>query len=242
LHDWDELVPILVQDGYTAYALDLLGHGESYKPRSRLYKIEWLYDHMAGWLDSLSLTQQPVLIGHSLGGYLVLLYAIRSPDRLRGLGLVDPFYRQEQLPAWLRFFYRHASFSMAFTARAPSWLLRSIIDAANFSIGHSLSGSLRLPAQIRLQTAMDYRRTSPGAYHLTSDIEDLAPLLGQMTVPCLLVWGNHDRVLAPSSFSSLAGQLTHVMLRTLDAGHIPHQSHPDVFNEWVIEFLKSLPS
>ena len=29
LHDWDELLPELAQNGYAGYALDLLGHGDS---------------------------------------------------------------------------------------------------------------------------------------------------------------------------------------------------------------------
>jgi len=50
LHDWDELIPVLTQNGYESYALDLLGHGESPKPASRAYQKDWLLDHFDHWI------------------------------------------------------------------------------------------------------------------------------------------------------------------------------------------------
>jgi pimeloyl-ACP methyl ester carboxylesterase len=48
LHDWDELVPELSQNGYACYAPDLLGHGDSPKPQSRAYQMDWIFDHFVG--------------------------------------------------------------------------------------------------------------------------------------------------------------------------------------------------
>jgi pimeloyl-ACP methyl ester carboxylesterase len=49
-HDWDDLLPVLEKNGRCAYALDLLGHGESAKPASPAYQMEWLYNHFLHWL------------------------------------------------------------------------------------------------------------------------------------------------------------------------------------------------
>src|SRR5271157_245859 len=92
LHDWDFLFPDLIAGGYAGYTLDLLGHGDSAKPDSRAYHIDWLLAHFIEWVDSLHLAEPAVLIGHSLGGYMALEYARRFPNRTRGLILVDPFY------------------------------------------------------------------------------------------------------------------------------------------------------
>ena len=89
-HTWDDFVPELLQDGYACYALDLLGHGDSPKPPSRTYKMEWLFDHFSTWMESLQLAEAPILVGHSLGGYLALEYARRFPSRPRSLILVNP--------------------------------------------------------------------------------------------------------------------------------------------------------
>ena len=77
LHDWDELIPELTANGFSCYALDLLGHGDSPKPDSRAYQMDWMLDHFSHWVNSLHLTEPAVVIGHSLGGYIALQYARR---------------------------------------------------------------------------------------------------------------------------------------------------------------------
>lgn len=241
LHDWDDLVPELAQHGYAAYALDLLGHGESAKPDSRAYEMDWVFDHLAAWIDSLELDQAPVLVGHSLGGYLALDYARRFPARTRGLVLVDPFYRLDQLPALLRLSYRHPSINMTVVERTPEWLFRIIIDATSLSMGHSSGGAHNLPEHIRAQTALDYKRTAPGVYNLPNTSIDLTPYLAEITAPTLVVWGTRDSTLAPASFKELVSALPNVVgTKLFVAGHVPHQSHTTEFNPLVLEFLKNL--
>jgi len=241
LHDWDDLVPELAQHGYAAYALDLLGHGESAKPDSRAYEMDWVFDHLAAWIDSLGLDQPPVLVGHSLGGYLALDYARRFPARARGLVLVDPFYRLDQLPLLLRLSYRHPSINMTVVERTPEWLFRIIIDATSLSMGHSSGGAHNLPEHIRAQTALDYKRTAPGVYNLPNTSPDLTPYLAEIATPALVVWGTRDSTLAPASFKELVSALPNVVgTRLFVAGHVPHQSHTAEFNPLVLEFLKNL--
>jgi pimeloyl-ACP methyl ester carboxylesterase len=241
LHDWDDLVPELARHGYAAYALDLLGHGESAKPDSRAYDMDWVFDHLSAWIDSLGLDQPPVLIGHSLGGYLALDYARRFSARTRGLVLVDPFYRLGQLPALLRLSYRHPSINMTVVERTPEWLFRIIIDATSLSMGHSSGGAHNLPEHIRAQTALDYKRTAPGVYNLPNTSPDLTPYLAEITAPTLVVWGTRDSTLAPASFKELVSALPNVVgTKLFVAGHVPHQSHTAEFNPLVLEFLKNL--
>ena len=66
-HNWDDLMPLLAEQGFSSYALDLLGHGDSPKPASRAYQMDWLYEHFATWVRSLHLREPAILIGHSLG-------------------------------------------------------------------------------------------------------------------------------------------------------------------------------
>src|SRR5512140_3803481 len=74
LHDWDDLLPVLAASGYAGYALDLLGHGESYKPVNRsAYTVKTVFDHFSDWIDSLQVKEPMTLIGHSLGGGLSLM-------------------------------------------------------------------------------------------------------------------------------------------------------------------------
>lgn len=240
LHDWDFLFPELVKAGYAGYALDLLGHGDSPKPDSRAYQMDWLVEHFLGWVDSLRLTEAAVLIGHSLGAYIAIEYARRFPARTRGLVLVDPFYSVAQLPRILRATYRHHALGGLIAARTPEWLYRIIIDFTSIAMGHSAGALHALPEEVRAQTALDYTRTAPGVYNLPNTGKDLTPYLPSIAVPSLVLWGDLDRTLAPASFSRLVTLLPDAKGESIRASHVPHQSNADWFDGLVLEFLESV--
>jgi len=240
LHDWDFLFPSLVDSGYAGYALDLLGHGESPKPDSRKYQIDWLFDHFVEWMESLHLNEPAVLISHSLGGHIALEYARRFPERTRGSILVDPFYSPNQLPPFLRLVYRQPLIGGLAAVRAPKRLFRIIVDLTSVAMGYSAGGLHALPKEVRAQTALDYSRTAPGVYYLPTTLRDLTPLLPSICTPSLVVWGERDKTLAPSSFSKLVAALPKSKAESIRAGHVPHQSKPEWFNGLVLKFLKSL--
>ncbi|MFZ5819535.1 MAG: alpha/beta fold hydrolase [Chloroflexota bacterium] len=240
LHDWDALLPTLAGHGYAGYALDLLGHGESAKPDSRAYHVDWLFEHLSAWIESLALDQPPVLIGHSLGGYLALDYARRFPENLHALVLADPFYQLAQLPAILRVSYRNPALNTTIMERIPQWAFRFIIDVTSISLGHTGGALHTLPVQIRAQTALDYKRTAPGVYNIPHTLRDLTPSLPSLNLPGLVIWGDRDQTLAPDSFHRLVEALPDARGFALPCGHVPHQSNADGFNRAVIEFLANL--
>lgn len=239
LHDWDYLFPELVKAGYAGYALDLLGHGDSPKPDSRAYQMDWLFEHFLGWVDSLRLTEAAVLIGHSLGAYFALEYARRFPARTRGLVLVDPFYSVAQLPRVLRATYRHHALGGLIAVRTPGWLYRIIIDLTSITMGHSAGALHALPEEVRAQTALDYTRTAPGVYNIPNTGHDLTPYLPSIATRCLVLWGDLDQTLAPASFSRLVDLLPDAQGESIRASHVPHQSNAEWFNRLVLEFLAS---
>ena len=241
LHDWDELTPELTKHGYASYALDLLGHGDSPKPDSRSYHVDWLFEHFSKWMASLHLTEPAILIGHSLGGYIALEYARRFPTRTRGLVLVSPFYSRSQLPLLLRRSYSSIGLRQLIVKRTPAWLFRLIGDMTSVAMGHSSGALHSLPEHIRAQTALDYTRTAPGVYHIPNEIADGAEILSLLTtVPTLVVWGDRDLTLSPSSFPKLVEAMPRAVGKSIHAGHVPHQSNADEFNSMVLDFLASL--
>ena len=240
LHDWNDLIPELSANGYTSYALDLLGHGESPKLDSRAYQMDWIFEHFVQWMKSLHLTEPAILIGHSMGGYVALEYARRVSAWTRGLILVDPFYSRSQLPPLLRKTYSHSSLSSLVIGRTPDWLFRFFVDLSSVATGHSVGALHSLPEDIRAQTVLDFKRTAPGVYHLPNAIEDLTPYLHSINTPTLVIWGDRDQTLAPASFSHLVNKLPKARGEVLRAGHVPHQSHAPEFNQMVMKFLKEL--
>ena len=241
LHDWDDLVPALAGHGYAAYALDLLGHGDSPKLDSRLYQMDWVFEHFFEWMRSLRLTEPAILIGHSLGGHVALEYARRVSAWTRGLILVDPFYSPSQLPFLVRKTYSRPRLSELLLGRVSEKWFRFFVDVSSAAIGHGIGALRALPERIREQTILDYKRAAPGVYHLPSAIPDMTEYLHEVNTPTLVVWGDQDKTLAPSSFTRLVNTLPRARGEMLHAGHVPHQSHAEEFNQLVLKFLREIP-
>jgi pimeloyl-ACP methyl ester carboxylesterase len=240
LHDWDDLIPDLTGQGYSCYALDLLGHGDSPKLDSRAYKMDWMLDHFSEWAQSLRLTEPAIVIGHSLGGYIALEYARRVSSGTRGLVLVNPLYSLSQLPALVRHTYRRPHLSSYIVGRTPSWMFRFLVDMSSMAMGYSSGAGHSLPEKIRAQTALDYTRTSPGVYNVLNNGQDLSEHLPFISIPTMVVWGDRDQTLAPSSFGKMVNQMPRAIGKSIRAGHVPHQSNSGEFNRMTIEFLKTL--
>ena len=240
LHDWDELIPELTGSGYASYALDLLGHGDSPKPDSRAYHMDWLFEHFLTWMKSLRLTQPAILIGHSLGGYIALEYARRVSAWTRGLVLVNPLYSLRQLPPLLRRTYHRPQLNSFIVQRTPKWIFRMIVDVTSIAMGRGDGVLHALPEHVRAQTARDYAQVAPGIYNVPNTWQDLDPYLPSISFPTLVVWGDRDQTLLPASFPRLVTAMPRAVGKSMRAGHVLHQSNAAEFNEMVKEFLKEL--
>jgi pimeloyl-ACP methyl ester carboxylesterase len=82
---WSFLAPFLLPDHHVV-ALDLAGHGDS--GRRADYDPEVWADELVGVADATGL-DRPVLVGHSMGGFVSIVAAARHPDRWAGVVIVD---------------------------------------------------------------------------------------------------------------------------------------------------------
>lgn len=84
---WDATIKALPNDWHYI-ALDLRGHGRSYRPDSL---SDWLAtsDDVAAFARA-KLHKPVFAIGHSMGGYVAARTAVLEPDKVAGLLLVDP--------------------------------------------------------------------------------------------------------------------------------------------------------
>jgi pimeloyl-ACP methyl ester carboxylesterase len=91
-----------LEDRFTVVAWDLLGHGQSPVPEDpSLYSREGALEDLDEIIATLD--TKPILVGHSLGGYLSMSYAATEPDKIRGMVLIatGPGFRDpEKREAW----------------------------------------------------------------------------------------------------------------------------------------------
>jgi len=93
---WAFLAPMLAEQ-YDVVAVDLSGHGDSGR-RDRYPREVWAGD-IVGVIEHASFASRPVLIGHSMGGFVSIVTAARHGERLAGAILVDsPIRAREPKP------------------------------------------------------------------------------------------------------------------------------------------------
>jgi pimeloyl-ACP methyl ester carboxylesterase len=86
-HWWDPVVPALVP-GWRLVVPDLRGHGESAWPAEPAYGLRDFAADLGAVCDALA--PGPVaLVGHSMGGRVVVRAAAERADRVRGLAILD---------------------------------------------------------------------------------------------------------------------------------------------------------
>ena len=230
--DWVYLTPVLTKFGYQVFAPDLVGHGNSTKPDNPdLYSFNILYEHFTEWMVKTGQNGDLTLIGHSLGGLIALNYAINNPQSVSRIVLIDPYYNQNQLNSVLRWINFKPEWYQKALHIAPRWLIHTIINL-------DVNGIIHFDENTRQQIADDYKRASPLIVHVPGSIPDISDRIESVKPPTLVVWGTNDATLKPNSFPELVSVLPNGLGKPIQgAGHQPHLSKPDLFNQLVVDFL-----
>ena len=235
LEQWQPLMNDLGLQGFRTLALDLLGHGASGHPEGRShYHIEVIFRQLVDWIDSLGMSEPLIFIGHSLGGYLSLLLGLRRQAQARGLILINPYFRPDQLSLSAKISQINSDLSTGIFKRTPVWTISNAMRLSELN-GQSYS------RQDRDQMALDFKRADPDVIRIPESITDLGPRLYGLDLPIAIIWGNRDLTLNPSSFSDLAALLPHASeTQVPEGGHMPHMARPDYFGRILSEELQRI--
>jgi pimeloyl-ACP methyl ester carboxylesterase len=88
---WDHIAPMLA-DSYRVAALDLSGHGDS--GRRAAYKLDVWAEEVMAVAPVAGIAGPPVVIGHSMGGWVALTAGARHDDDIAGVVTIDSPIRQ----------------------------------------------------------------------------------------------------------------------------------------------------
>jgi len=216
---WRDTLATLTAN-YHAIAWDIRGHGHSDSPDDpALYSREASLEDMDALLDYAGATDA-ILIGHSLGGYLSLAYAVTRPERVRALVLVGtgPGYRKpEARDGW----------NQQAEGRAR-YFEKNGVDGLETPDAHG--GEHR--------DAAGLARAARGI--LAQDDALVMERLKEITVPALVVVGADDTPFRGAS-DYLASRLPDARLVVLEgAGHLTNLDAPEAFEDALQAFLKEL--
>ena len=232
--DWWRLMPLLVSAGYQAIAVDMLGHGDSAKPKdASLYTSQNVYAALEAWIDSLGIETPFYLVGHSLGGYMSLTYALNHADRVRAMVLLNPLYSLKQLSRMLDLIMPLAGVGVGLLRATPQWLVNSFLSYNDSFLSH-------VDHETRWAYSRDIKRASPHFLRIPASAPDLTPKLPSIEPVTMVLWGEEDPIEKADSFSQLVSRLANATGKGIrDIGHHPHQSHPELVSRMILDFFAS---
>ena len=241
---WEPVQDLLAQH-FTVIAPDLLGHGQSAKPRAD-YSVGGYANGMRDLLTVLNVDKVTV-VGHSLGGGVAMQFAYQFPERTErmilvapgGLGPeVTPMIRAVSLPGFKAAMalltvpgVRHVGMAgMRALSRTGLALTHDLDEVASIYDSFKDPGARAAISHV-VRAVVDVRGQ-------IVTMVDRAYLTREM--PMLVVWGNEDKVI-PVEHADRAMVIApgaHVEVLG-NSGHFPHKDHPERFVKIVNDFIRS---
>jgi pimeloyl-ACP methyl ester carboxylesterase len=241
---WDQVVPLLAER-YTVVAPDLLGHGQSAKPRGD-YSLGAYAASVRDLLVALG-HRRATVVGHSLGGGVAMQFAYEYPPFAERLVLVSSGGLGREVHPLLR----------AATLPGSEVVLPLIAHQRLHGVAGALAGVL---GRLGLQAGTDLAEMARGYGSLADAgarqafIHTLRAVLdigGQRVsatdrlylaalLPSLIIWGAQDPLIPVEHAAAAKRGLPNSRLEVFeDAGHFPQLHDPVRFALTLIDFIES---
>jgi pyruvate dehydrogenase E2 component (dihydrolipoamide acetyltransferase) len=225
LNTWMFTQPALAESRRTI-ALDLPGHGGSGKEVG-LGDPESLAEAIEALVDGLAIGRMH-LVGHSMGGALAALTALRRPERIASLTLIAPAGFGPEINAAFIDGFVHAG------------RRREAIEALN-----QLVYDPALVSRAMVEEVLRYKRLDGVTAALTTiagvwfadgrQALDLTGRIGALTLPVQLIWGRDDHIIPVAHAEALASRWpVHILAET---GHLPHLEKAGEVNRLIKAFV-----
>ncbi len=229
---WEYVAPELAQHT-RVIGLDLPGCGHSARPRRR-YTQKEMSDAVVGLMDHLHI-QRAVVLGHSFGGKVAADVALRFPDRVVGLVLMNSSGFQRHPPGLRqlgRIFFR------------PQFVAPLMIRGVDKVLGRIFSSKSERTERFIHQVVSrpDPRFAYEFAHYACPMLPDLMSnfldRLHELTMPALVIWGTDDALLRYDGVAAWVQRMPDASLIPLHGcGHMPNLEQPEEVSRALLNFL-----
>ena len=210
---------------YSVYIPDLPGFGHSQSANDKFHLPEYVA-FIEDFTQTLGI-ESFHLVGHSIGGGIALHYALKSPQKVKGLVLVSSWCLGIEAALWVRLL-SHPALSRSLgeagiaVLKGVKWLAR--LFYAPFRFANPVT-----------RVKMDVGKTMITLRGQTTVLQDR---LCELTMPTLLVWGSGDRIV-PASHAYVAAELIpDCQLHIFEGcGHSAYKQRAGEFSQLLANFL-----
>jgi pimeloyl-ACP methyl ester carboxylesterase len=239
---WKDLAPLFPPDRYTLYLLDLLGSGESAKPRQADYSIRGHSRRLVCFLEREGLAGA-TLVGHSLGGAVVLVAAVEAMIKgdagaIGALVIIGgPGYLQ-RLPLMAEIFQNRLAAALFIALYAPDIWIKVGLKMAYYD--HSLIDREHIARYAPCYRDRESKRALVETCRslVPADQEEITGRYRDLALPVLLLWGRHDQIVPLSQGTRLEATIPGSQLQVIEeCGHNPQEEKPQVTFSIIEKFL-----
>jgi pimeloyl-ACP methyl ester carboxylesterase len=240
LETWQRLIPELSKQ-YRVIALDLKGSGHSDKPSDGRYGIGDQADVVMALVEALNLARI-TLVGHSLGGGVALLVALRwqerGESRVVRLALMNSVGFPMKLPRMIASLRWPVLGPFMLYLSNPDRLVRGVLrnnavndDAVTEELVRAYADSLRAPGG-RAALVSTARQLDPKMF------DSMVPRYAGLRAPALVLWCREDPVLPVEHVLRFHEELPRAHVTLLrGCGHSPQEERPLEVYDALLHFL-----
>ena len=218
-------------------APDLPGFGLTRYPDDLSFDVDAQARRIINWLDAVGV-ERCYLGGNSMGGYVAAAVARIAPERVTALWLLAPGGLQDAPYAEL--------FQEVAAGRHNPLVVRNQADFERL-VDMCFVHRPWMPRPIRRYLADRAAAGCERALDIFDALRFQSPPLesfaAEISIPTLILWGDHDRVLHPDGLKLLDSLMPQNRTRLLEAtGHLPMLERPRACAEAWLEFHSNLTS
>lgn len=225
-----------ITDHFRVIAFDMPWHGKSNPPvgwEQREYQLTTAHykETVTAFCEAMSI-ENPVVMGCSMGGRIVLHLALEQPDDFRavialeGADRLEPYYDTE-------------------------WLHRPDIHGGEISAAF-VSGQVapQSPNEYRHETLWHYMQGGPGIfkgdlyfYWIDGHFDDRSAQIDTSRCPVYLLSGEYDSSCTPERMQATASRIKGSVAVVMEGiGHFPMSENPTLFREHILPILDEIRS
>lgn len=216
---WQNQIPALGKNYHTV-AIDLPGHGNT--PPISTPSIE----HYAKWLIDIInrvFNKEVILIGHSMGGAIILMASLIAPEKIKALVCVSTGLKLRVAPQFLE------------------GLMADPISTINVIIKYAYHPET--PKHVIEEGARWMKETPKEVLYndfRSCNDYDITNEANKIDIPALILCGEQDKLTPPKLSNKIHTTMKNSIIKLIpDAGHMLMVERPIEFNHSVLEYLQN---
>lgn len=232
MDNWTRFAPHMA-DKYKLVAMDLPGFGQSARHKDWSYVPSKQVIRLHAFLQAIGETKYHIT-GNSMGGHIAGLYTHAYQDEIITLGLIDNAGASSPVKPAMH---------VQMEAGGPNPLLVNTVEDFDRMLDWVFVKKPYIPGPVKKHFVKEAIKNRPFnefifSQYVTERSGILEPLLPEITVPTLVLWGDQDKLIHVSTVEVLAPLLPNETVVILEnVGHSPMIEVPELTAKKYREFL-----